>query len=456
MKAEFNKELIKKYDRPGPRYTSYPPATEFTEDVNSNHYIKKLIESNQRKTPLSLYFHIPFCEQRCLYCGCNVIISHRKGIEVPYLERVYREVQLVSQYLDKDRKVIQLHWGGGTPNYLEPEQIKAFFEEIVKRFPIDENAEISIELDPRYLTDEQIKTIKEVGFNRVSLGIQDLNPKVQCVVNRIQPYELIKEKIEKLREAGFESINVDLIYGLPYQTKESFEETVDKVIELNPDRIATYSFAYIPDIKPHQQLLPKESLPSAEEKLRILEMIIDKFQSAGYIYIGMDHFAKPHDELAVAQRKRELWRNFQGYTTKKGVELLGFGATSIGMLYDSYFQNFKTLREYNNAVDKGEIPVFRGYILSEDDFIRREVIMDIMCNLGVDFKKIENMFEIDFKNYFEKELEELKGMEEDGLIKIEEEKIRILPVGRLLIRNVAMVFDAHLRRKRELKFSRTI
>jgi len=456
MKAEFNKELIKKYDRPGPRYTSYPPATEFTEDVNSNHYIKKLIESNQRKTPLSLYFHIPFCEQRCLYCGCNVIISHKKGIEVPYLERVYREVQLVSQYLDKDRKVIQLHWGGGTPNYLEPEQIKAFFEEIVKRFPIDENAEISIELDPRYLTDEQIKTIKEVGFNRVSLGIQDLNPKVQCVVNRIQPYELIKEKIEKLREAGFESINVDLIYGLPYQTKESFEETVDKVIELNPDRIATYSFAYIPDIKPHQQLLPKESLPSAEEKLRILEMIIDKFQSAGYIYIGMDHFAKPHDELAVAQRKRELWRNFQGYTTKKGVELLGFGATSIGMLYDSYFQNFKTLREYNNAVDKGEIPVFRGYILSEDDFIRREVIMDIMCNLGVDFKKIENMFEIDFKNYFEKELEELKGMEEDGLIKIEEEKIRILPVGRLLIRNVAMVFDAHLRRKRELKFSRTI
>ncbi|RUM32904.1 MAG: oxygen-independent coproporphyrinogen III oxidase [Aquifex sp.] len=456
MKAEFNKELIKKYDRPGPRYTSYPPATEFTQEVNSKHYIKKLIESNQRKTPLSLYFHIPFCEQRCLYCGCNVIISHRKGIEVPYLERVYREMELVSQYLDKDRKVVQLHWGGGTPNYLEPEQIKVFFEEIVKRFPIDENAEISIELDPRYLTDEQIKTIKEVGFNRVSLGIQDLNPKVQRAVNRIQPYELIKEKIEKLRETGFESINVDLIYGLPYQTKESFEETVEKVIELNPDRIATYSFAYIPDVKPHQQLLPKESLPSAEEKLRILEMIIDKFQSAGYVYIGMDHFAKPHDELAVAQRKGELWRNFQGYTTKKGVELLGFGATSIGMLYDSYFQNFKTLREYNNAVDKGEIPIFRGYILSEDDFIRREVIMDIMCNLGVDFKKIENMFEIDFKDYFERELEELKEMEEDGLIKIEEDKIRILPVGRLLIRNVAMVFDAHLRKKRELKFSRTI
>jgi len=456
MKAEFNKELIKKYDRPGPRYTSYPPATEFSERFGAEEYINRLIKSNERKTPLSLYFHIPFCEQRCLYCGCNVIISHRKGIEEPYLERVYREMDLVSQYIDKDRKVIQLHWGGGTPNYLSPEQIKRFFGEIERRFPIDENAEISIELDPRYLTDEQIKAIKEVGFNRVSMGIQDLNPKVQQVVNRIQPYELIKEKMEKLREAGFESINVDLIYGLPYQTKESFEETVEKVIELNPDRIATYSFAYIPQIKPHQQLLPKEALPSPEEKLRILEMVIDRFQSAGYVYIGMDHFAKPHDELAVAQKKGELWRNFQGYTTKKGVELLGFGATSIGMLYDSYFQNWKTLRDYNKTVDEGRIPVFRGYVLNEDDFIRREVIMDIMCNLGVEFGKIEKMFSINFKEYFERELEELREMEEDGLIKIEEDRIRILPVGRLLIRNVAMVFDAHLRKKKEVSFSNTI
>lgn len=456
MKAKFDKELIKKYDRPGPRYTSYPPATEFTEEITADHYVKKLVESNERKTPLSLYFHIPFCEQRCLYCGCNVIVSHRKGIEVPYLERVYKEMDLVSQYIDKDRKVVQLHWGGGTPNYLEPDQIKEFFEEIRRRFTIDENAEISIELDPRYLTDEQIRVIKEVGFNRVSLGVQDLDPKVQSAVNRIQPYELIKTQFQKLREAGFQSINVDLIYGLPYQTKESFEKTVDKIIELNPDRVATYSFAYIPQIKPHQQLLPKEALPSPEEKLAILEMIINKFQEAGYVYIGMDHFAKPEDELAVAQRKGELWRNFQGYTTKKGVELLGFGATSIGMLYDAYFQNYKTLREYNQAIDEGRIPVFRGYVLNEDDFIRREVIMDIMCNLGVEFKKIEKMFGIDFKTYFEKELEELKEMEEDGLVKLQEDRIRILPVGRLLIRNIAMVFDAHIRKKKELKFSRTI
>jgi len=456
MKAEFNRELIKKYDRPGPRYTSYPPATEFTEEIGEKDYIKKLEESNVRKTPLSLYFHIPFCEQRCLYCGCNVIISHRKGIEEPYLQRVYREMERVSRYIDKHRKVIQLHWGGGTPNYLEPDQIREFFGKIKEYFPIDEEAEVSIELDPRYLTDEQIEAIKEVGFNRVSIGVQDLDEKVQRAVNRIQPYELIKETMEKLREAGFKSINIDLIYGLPYQTRESFARTVEKVIELDPDRIAAYSFAYIPDIKPHQQLLPKEALPSPEEKLKILETIIEGFQEAGYVYIGMDHFAKPEDELAVAQREGKLWRNFQGYTTKKGVELLGFGATSIGMLYDSYFQNYKTLRDYNLAVDEGKIPVYRGYIMNEDDFIRREVIMDIMCNLGVEFGKIEKMFGIDFKEYFSKELEELREMEEDGLIKVEENRIRILPVGRLLIRNVAMVFDAHLRKKRELKFSRTI
>ncbi|NPA32148.1 MAG: oxygen-independent coproporphyrinogen III oxidase [Aquificae bacterium] len=456
MKAEFDKELIKKYDRPGPRYTSYPPATEFTEEVGRREYVMKLTESNERKTPLSLYFHIPFCEQRCLYCGCNVIISHRRGIEEPYLERVKKEMSLVSRFINKDRKVVQLHWGGGTPNYLSPAQIKEFFNSIREHFDIDPSAEISIELDPRYLTDEQIEAIKEAGFNRVSLGVQDLNPKVQEAVGRIQPYELVKEKMEKLRSAGFDSINVDLIYGLPYQSAESFKETLEKIVELSPDRVATYSFAYIPQIKPHQQLLPKDALPSAEEKLRILETIINTFQSAGYVYIGMDHFAKPEDELAKAQQKGELWRNFQGYTTKKGVELLGFGATSIGMLYDSYFQNYKTLREYNTSLDKNEIPVFRGYIMTPDDLIRREVIMDIMCNLGVDFNKIEKTFNINFKEYFSRELEELAGMEKDGLIKILPGAIKILPPGRLLIRNVAMVFDAHLRKKKELRFSRTI
>ena len=456
MRTVFDRELVKKYDKPGPRYTSYPPATEFTEKVTVEDYKRKLLESNSRKTPLSLYFHIPFCESGCYYCGCNIIISHRKGIEKPYLERVYKEMDMLSELIDKDRKVDQLHWGGGTPNYLDADEIREFMEEIRKRFEFTENAEVSIEIDPRYATDEQLRTIKEVGFNRISMGLQDLDERVQKAVNRIQPYSLMVDIMGKLRDLGFESINIDLIYGLPYQTVESFKRTVEKVIELSPDRVAVYSFAYVPWVKPIQKRIDPKTLPSPEEKLSILEMVVEEFQRAGYVYIGMDHFAKPEDELAVAQREGKLWRNFQGYTTRKGVELIGIGATSIGMLYDSYFQNYKTLKDYNDAIDSGRLATFRGVILNEDDMIRREVIMDIMCNLGVNFDKIENMFGIRFEDYFEEELENLKELEEDGLIEVKGRSIRVLPVGRLLIRNVAMVFDAYLKKKKELKFSRTI
>jgi len=373
MRTVFDRELIKKYDRPGPRYTSYPPATEFTEEVGEEDYRRKLMESNARGTPLSLYFHIPFCESGCYYCGCNIIISHRKGIEIPYLHRVYREMDMLVDLLDSQRKVVQLHWGGGTPNYLTSQEIE----------------------------------------------------ELQKAINRIQPFSLMVETMEKLRDLGFQSVNIDLIYGLPHQTRSSFEKTVEKVIELNPDRIAVYSFAYVPWVKPIQKRIDPESLPSAEEKLSILEMVVEKFQDAGYVYIGMDHFAK-------------------------------IGATSIGMLYDSYFQNFKTLREYNVAVDEGRLPTYRGFLLKEDDFIRREVIMDIMCNLGVSFGKIEAMFGIRFEDYFSKELEDLRELEEDGLIKVRNRRIEILPVGRMLIRNIAMVFDAYLKTRKELKFSKTI
>ncbi len=456
MRTVFDRDLVKKYDRPGPRYTSYPPATEFTERVTVQDYRRKLVESNSRRTPLSLYFHIPFCESGCYYCGCNIIISHRKGIEVPYLQRVYREMDMLSELIDREREVIQLHWGGGTPNYLDADQIREFMDEIRRRFRFGEDAEVSIEIDPRYATDEQLEAIKEAGFNRISMGLQDLDEKVQRAVNRIQPYSLMVDIMGKLRDLGFESINIDLIYGLPYQTVESFRKTVEKVIELSPDRIAVYSFAYVPWVKPIQKHIDPKTLPPPEEKLSILEMVVEEFQNAGYVYIGMDHFAKPEDELAVAQRNGDLWRNFQGYTTKKGVELIGVGATSIGMLYDSYFQNYKTLREYNDAIDSGDLATFRGVILNEDDMIRREVIMDIMCNLGVSFEKIDKMFGIRFEDYFQEELENLKDLEEDGLIEVRDRRIRILPVGRLLIRNVAMVFDAYLKNKKDLKFSRTI
>ncbi len=456
MRTIFDRALVKKYDRPGPRYTSYPPATEFTEEVGEEDYRRKLVESNARKTPLSLYFHIPFCESGCYYCGCNIIISHRKGIEVPYLQRVYREMDMLTELIDESREVVQLHWGGGTPNYLTPEEIEEFMGEIRKRFPFSQDAEVSIEIDPRFATDHQLRVIRDVGFNRISMGLQDLDEKVQKAINRIQPYSLMVEVMGKLRELGFHSVNIDLIYGLPHQTRSSFEKTVEKVIELDPDRIAVYSFAYVPWVKPIQKRIDPKALPSPEEKLSILEMVVERFQDAGYVYIGMDHFAKPDDELAVAQRRGELWRNFQGYTTRKGVELIGIGATSIGMLQDSYFQNYKTLREYNVAVDEGKLPVFRGFLLKEDDFVRREVIMDIMCNLGVSFRKIDDMFGIVFEDYFARELEELRELEEDGLIRVRDRKIEILPVGRMLIRNVAMVFDAYLRTKKELRFSKTI
>jgi len=444
MRAIFDKRLIEKYDKAGPRYTSYPPATEFTEDVNYEDYEVKLKESNERKTPLSLYFHIPFCESACWFCGCNVIISHRKDVTKPYLDFMYKEMDMLAEILDTSRKVIQLHWGGGTPNFLSNEEIKTLMEEIKKRFNIDPEGEISIEIDPRYLSDGQLETIREVGFNRISMGVQDFDEEVQKAINRIQTEELMEEVMAKLRDLGFSSINIDLVYGLPHQTCEKFERTIGKTIELSPDRVAVFNFAYVPWLKPLQRKLDPSTLPPPEEKLKILEMTVEKFQDAGYVFIGMDHFAKPEDELSIAQKKGELWRNFQGYTTKKGVELIGIGATSIGMLYDG-----------------NRLPIMRGYILNEDDIIRREVIMDLMCNLGVKFKnvkfkKIEDMFNINFKDYFEKELNELKEMEDDGLIKIGEESIDVLPLGRLLIRNVAMIFDVHTRNKKEARFSRTI
>ncbi len=456
MRAIFDKRLIEKYDKAGPRYTSYPPATEFTEEVTYEDYEVKLKESNERKTPLSLYFHIPFCESACWFCGCNVIISHRKDVTRPYLEFMYKEMDMLSEIIDTSRKVIQLHWGGGTPNFLSNEEIRELMGEIKKRFNIDPEGEISIEIDPRYLSEGQLETIREVGFNRISMGVQDFDEEVQKAINRIQTEELMKEVMAKLRDLGFSSINIDLVYGLPYQTYEKFEKTIDKTIELSPDRVAVFNFAYVPWLKPLQRKLDPSTLPPPEEKLKILEMTVEKFQDAGYVFIGMDHFAKPEDELSIAQRKGELWRNFQGYTTKKGVELIGIGATSIGMLYDAYFQNYKTTRAYYNALREDRLPIMRGYILNEDDIIRREVIMDLMCNLGVRFKKIEDMFGIKFKDYFEREINELGEMERDGLIKISDESIDVLPLGRLLIRNVAMIFDVHTRNKKEARFSRTI
>ncbi len=454
--VKFDLELIKKYDKPAPRYTSYPTAAEFSEEVDENIFRNKILESNERKSPLSLYFHIPFCESACHFCACNVIISRRKEVVEPYLQYLFREIEQTSSLIDRDRKVVQYHWGGGTPNYMNKEQMKSLFEKSKEHFEFDENAEISIEIDPRYIDEEGVHFLRELGFNRLSFGIQDFNPKVQEAVNRIQPEEMIFNVMKWAREAGFESVNIDLIYGLPYQTLETFTDTVEKTIKLNPDRIAVFNFAYVPWLKPLQRNIIEEALPPAQVKLDILKMTIEKLTDAGYIFIGMDHFAKPDDELAVAQRERTLHRNFQGYTTKAGAELFGFGATSISMLYDIYAQNYKKIRDYYHSIDAGRLPTARGVLLNEDDIIRRDVIMKLMCHFRLVKSEVEKAHGIDFDEYFKSEMEELKQLEEDGLIKIYPDRIDVTPAGRLLIRNIAVTFDIYTKAKKEQKFSKAI
>jgi len=456
MEVIFSEELIKKYDKPGPRYTSYPPATEFSEKYGLQYYIKHLKESNEKGKPLSLYFHIPFCENACWFCGCNVVINRIRGREIPYLERLGREIEYLKRYLDTSREVVQLHWGGGTPNYLTLEQTEFLFNLIEKNFNISKGAEISVEIDPRSVSYEYLKLYRELGFNRISMGVQDFESSVQRAINRIQPYNLVKRVVSQVRELGFSSLNIDLIYGLPKQTPESFLNTVRKTIELNPDRVAVYNFAYVPWLKPLQRRINKEELPKPKEKLKMLETAIEEFTKAGYVYIGMDHFAKPTDELVIAQREGKLWRNFQGYTTKKGVDLIGIGMSSISMLERYYGQNYKTVRPYYEAIDSGKLPTFRGIELNNDDLIRREVITELICNFKLDKRDIEKRFGIDFDTYFEGELEELKEMEGDNLLKVGKEKIEVKPLGRLLIRNICMVFDVYTKRRRERRFSRTI
>ncbi|NPA51483.1 MAG: oxygen-independent coproporphyrinogen III oxidase [Aquificae bacterium] len=454
--VKFDMELIKKYDKPAPRYTSYPTAAEFSQEVNHEIFTQKVVESNQRKSPLSLYFHIPFCESACHFCACNVIISRRKEVVEPYLEYLFKELEKTSSFLDENRKVVQYHWGGGTPNYMDKNQMESLFKKSKQLFDFDKDAEISIEIDPRYIDKEGIFFLRELGFNRLSFGIQDFDPKVQKAVNRIQPEDMIFNIMKWTREAGFESVNIDLIYGLPYQTLETFTDTVEKTIKLNPDRIAVFNFAYVPWLKPLQRNIIEEALPPAQEKLDILKMTIEKLTNAGYVFIGMDHFAKPNDELAVAQRERTLHRNFQGYTTKAGAELFGFGATSISMLHDVYAQNYKKIRDYYNALDKNIIPISRGVLLNEDDIIRRDVIMKLMCHFRLIKDEIQRAYNIDFDEYFKSELEELKQLEQDGLINIYPDRIDVTPAGRLLIRNIAVIFDIYTKAKKEQKFSKAI
>lgn len=453
--VKFDLNTIKKYDTPTPRYTSYPPATQLSDTFTEGDWQAAIATSNQRKSPLSLYFHIPFCQSACYFCGCNVIVSNNKKIAQPYLEYLVREIESTASLIDSDRGVDQIHWGGGTPNYLSFEQIEFLWKNITRHFKINPNAEISIEINPRYIDKKYIYFLREIGFNRISFGIQDFNRQVQVAVNRVQPEELLFDTMNWVKKAKFDSVNVDLIYGLPYQTLQSFRETIKKTIDLDPDRIAVFNFAYVPWIKPVQKNIPENVLPSPQEKLEILRMIVEELTSSQYLFIGMDHFAKPDDELAIAQHNSTLRRNFQGYTTQAQTELFGFGLTSISMLDDTYTQNHKTLKDYYRAIDAGMLPMKKGIKLSWDDIIRRDVIMRIMSHLVLHKQDIEQKHGISFDEYFYPELEALKSLETDGLVKLSPNHISITEIGRLLLRNIAFIFDAQTVTQ-EKKFSRAI
>ncbi|AIE73356.1 MULTISPECIES: oxygen-independent coproporphyrinogen III oxidase [unclassified Synechocystis] len=458
---EFNAELLNKYNQGIPRYTSYPPATELTPEFDLSDFRAAINLGNYKKTPLSLYCHIPFCAKACYFCGCNTIITQHKPAVDPYLKAVEKQIAMVAPLLDKHRPVQQLHWGGGTPNYLSLEQAEFLFTTITNAFPLAENAEVSIEVNPCYIDRDYIFALRQLGFNRISFGIQDFNHQVQEAVNRIQPEAMLFEVMNWIREANFDSVNVDLIYGLPHQNLVTFRETLRKTAQLNPDRIAVFNFAYVPWLKPVQKKMPEAALPPAAEKLKIMQATITDLTEQGYFFIGMDHFAKPNDELAIAQQQGELHRNFQGYTTQPESDLLGFGITSISMLQDVYAQNHKTLKSFYNALDRQEIPIEKGFKLSQDDLIRRTVIKELMCQFKLSAQELEDKynlgFDCDFNDYFAKELTALDVLEADGLLRRLGDGLEVTPRGRILIRNIAAVFDTYLQSKQQQQmFSKAI
>ena len=449
---------FEKYSKPGPRYTSYPTAPEFNTSFTKEKLIQKLQNDDENK-PLSLYIHIPFCRSACYFCGCNVIYTSKDEKKIRYIKYLKKELKILSRYLNTKRLVTQMHFGGGTPTFLSPSELNEVIVEIKKTFPnFAQNAEISCEVDPRFFTKEHMQVLKDGGTNRISFGVQDFNELVQQTIHRIQPYELTKNVIQIARDANIDSINIDLIYGLPHQNKQTFHQTLLKVLQLNPDRVATFNYAHVPWLIKTQRKFDENTFAPPSEKLEILKDIIDTFTNNGYKMVGMDHFAKPDDELFKAIEKNELHRNFQGYTTKGGATLIGIGVTSIGEGNDWYVQNYKDLKEYENTIDNDELPVFRGIELNEDDKIRKEVIMSLMSNFKLDIKKIESQFNINFYDYFHNSLELLQEFVDANLITINNNEIKANQTGTMLIRNISMVFDAYLQKipENQRRFSKTI
>ena len=459
-KVVFDKDLIRRYDTFGPRYTSYPTAVQFTTEFSLEDYLDGVKHSNEDPipSPLSLYLHIPFCDTICYYCGCSKVITKDKSKAAHYIKLLKKEIKLQGALFAKDRVVTQIHWGGGTPTFLSDKEIHEIIECIRDNFnvPADNEVEFGIEVDPRTVDQQRLKNLYNLGFNRISFGIQDFDSIVQKAVNRVQSNEQIKQHINDSRKLHYQSINIDLMYGLPNQSVQSFSETLDTTIELNPDRIAIYNYAHLPEMFKPQRRISEDELPSAEEKLNILQLCIDKLQNAGYVYIGMDHFAKESDALVKAQQEGSLHRNFQGYSTHSDCDMIAMGITAISRIGDNYSQNVRTIDEYESYLTKEQIPVFRGIELENDDILRREIINQLMCNNSLDIKKLEKKWEINFKKYFKSSLENLQQMEDDGLLNIEKTKLTITTSGRLLARSICMQFDRYLQEKNNNRFSRVI
>ena len=438
-------EILARYNRPGPRYTSYPTAPQFEDSFGPEAYAKRLAVANELTgDPLSLYVHIPFCEHRCLYCGCHVVITRREDIVRNYLDHLAREIRMVAAALPDRRDVLQLHWGGGTPTHLSPDEMRELFGVLTDCFQLLPGAEVAVEIDPRVTSHEHVDALREVGFNRLSMGVQDFTPKVQQAVERNQTLEQTRELIEYCRARGFTEFNIDLIYGLPFQTVERFEQSARQVLALEPGRVAVYSYAHVPWIKPQQKKMDASALPDAKTKFALFASAISTFTAAGYVQIGMDHFARPDDELARARVAGSLTRNFMGYTVKAAPDMLAFGISGIGEVRGAFAQNAKKLTSYYRALDEGVFPVERGYVLDDDDRIRQFVIRSIMCNFGLDFDLLKERFGVEYEEYFADEDRALRETIESTFFAREPRRLSITPEGQLFVRNICMLFDRYL------------
>ncbi|ROL83816.1 oxygen-independent coproporphyrinogen III oxidase [Pseudomonas chlororaphis] len=454
----WDTDLIRRYDLAGPRYTSYPTAVQFHSQVGTFDLLHALRESRKALRPLSLYVHVPFCANICYYCACNKVITKDRGRALPYLQRLEQEIQLIACHLDPGQKVEQLHFGGGTPTFLSHDELRQLMSHLRQHFNLldDDSGDYGIEIDPREADWSTMGLLRELGFNRVSIGLQDLDPAVQRAVNRLQSLEETRAVIEAARTLQFRSINIDLIYGLPKQTPDNFARTVEEVINLQPDRLSVFNYAHLPERFMPQRRINSHELPEPAEKLQMLQRTIEQLTTAGYRYIGMDHFALPDDELAIAQEESTLQRNFQGYTTHGHCDLIGLGVSAISQIGDLYCQNSSDLTQYQNLLGGAQLATSRGLVCNQDDRVRRAVIQQLICNFSLDFEAIEQQFNIDFRGYFDDLWPQLQAIAEDGLITLSNQGIEVLPAGRLLVRSVCMVFDTYLEQQNRQRFSRVI